>query len=73
MGFPIGDLFSIRYFLLAGAQTCELFENNLYVMATRKKSKETNSDLIAIIWSAEHFNFKFEKKIRKDGEKNIQL
>ena len=44
MGFPIGDLFSIRSFLLAGAQTCQLFENDL--MATCKRSKETNSDFI---------------------------
>ena len=56
MGFPIGDLFSIRSFLLAGAQTCQLFENDL--MATHKRSKETNSYFIARIWSAEHFNFK---------------
>ena len=55
MGFPIGDLFSIRSFLLAGAQTCQLFENDL--MATRKRSKETNSDFIVRTWSAEHFNF----------------
>ena len=27
-------------------------------MATRERSKETNSDFIAKIWSAEHFNFK---------------
>ena len=54
MGFPIGDLFSIRSFLLAGAQTCQLFENDL--MATNKRSKETNSDFIARIWSA--FNLK---------------
>ena len=48
MGFPIGDLFtvfSIISFLLAGAQTCKLLENDL--MATRKRSKETNSDFIA--------------------------
>ena len=56
MGFPIGDLFSIRYILLAGAQTCQLFENDL--MATCTRSKETNSDFIARIWSTEHFNFK---------------
>ena len=47
MGFPIGDLFSIRSFLLAGAQTCQLLENDL--MATRKRTKETNSDFIARI------------------------
>ena len=28
------------------------------LMATHKWSKETNSDFIARIWSAEHFNFK---------------
>ena len=56
MGFPIGDLWGIRYFLLAGSQTCQLFENEL--MATRKWSKETKSDFIVRIWSAEHFNFK---------------
>ena len=56
MGFPIGDLFSIISFLLAGAQTGQLFEN--YLMATRKRSKETNSNFIARIWPAEHFNFK---------------
>ena len=44
MGFPIGDLFSIRSFSLAGAQTYQLFENDL--MATHKRSKETNSDFI---------------------------
>ena len=27
-------------------------------MATRKRSKETNYDFKARIWSAEHFNFK---------------
>ena len=55
-GFPIGHLFSIRSFLLAGVQTCKLFEN--YQMDTCKRSKETNSDFIARIRSAEHFNFK---------------
>ena len=43
MGFPIAYLFSIRSVLLAGAQTCELFEYDL--MATCKRSKETISDL----------------------------
>ena len=47
MGFPIGDPFSIRSFLLAGAQTRQLFENDL--MATCKRSKESNSDFIARI------------------------
>ena len=56
MGFPIGDLWSIRYFYLAGSQTCQLFENEL--MATRKWSKETQSDCIVKIWYAEHFDFK---------------
>ena len=35
MGFPKGDLLSIRSFGLAGLQTCQLFENDL--MATRKR------------------------------------
>ena len=56
MGFPIGDLLSIRSFLLAGAQACQLFEND--PLATCKRSKETNSILILRIRSAEHFNFK---------------
>ena len=33
---------------------CHLFENDL--MATRKRSKDTNSYFIARIWSAKHFN-----------------
>ena len=45
MGFPIGDLFRRRSFLLGGAQTCQLFENDL--MATCKRSKEINSDFKA--------------------------
>ena len=56
MGFPIGHLFSIRLFLLSGAQTCQVFVNGL--MATCKRSKETNSHFIVRFWSAEHFNFK---------------
>ena len=44
MDFPIADVFSIRYFLLAGAQTCQLFVN--YLMATHNRSKETNSGFI---------------------------
>ena len=56
MGFPIVDLSSIRSFLLAGSQTCQLFENDL--MATRKWSKETKSYFIVSISSAEHFNLK---------------
>ena len=39
MGFPIGDLLSIRYVALAGVQTCQLFEND--IMTTRKRSIET--------------------------------
>ena len=45
VGFPTGDLFSIRSFLKAGTQTCQLFKNDL--MTTSKRSKETNSDFIA--------------------------
>ena len=55
MGFPIGDLFSIKS-VLADAQACHLFENDL--MATCKRSKETNSNIIARIGFAEHFNSK---------------
>ena len=57
MCFPIGNLLSIRYILLAGAQACQLFENDL--MATCKRSKETNpsfiarSDLLSIFSSPE--------------------
>ena len=82
MGFPIGDLWSIRSFYLAGSQTCQL-SNEL--MATRKWSKETKSDIIVRIWSAEHFNFKrnsiereviwintiFNFKMYEKGEHNI--
>ena len=55
MGFPIGDLISIRS--LVGAQTCQLFENGL--MAACKRSKETHSvflrgfDLLSILISNE--------------------
>ena len=57
MGFPIGDLLSIRFFfLLASAQTCQLFVNDL--MATPKRTNETNSNFIARIYSALHFNLK---------------
>ena len=56
MSFSIDDLFSIRSFLLAGAQTCHLFEIDL--MATHKRSKETKSIFIARIYSTEHLNFK---------------
>ena len=58
MGFPISNLFSIRSFLLAGAQTCKLFENDL--MATGKRSKEVYSyfDREDLILTAEHINFK---------------
>ena len=85
MGFPIGDLQSIRFFELAGSQTCLLFENDL--MATRKWSNETKSDFIVRIRSAEHFNFKrcsiereviwkntiFNKTLYEKGEHNIQF
>ena len=47
MSFPIDDLLSISCFLLAGVQTCLLFENDLKATCTHKRSKETNSDLIA--------------------------
>ena len=47
MGFLIGDLLSIRSFLFAGVHPCQLFENDL--MATRKRSKETNFTFIARI------------------------
>ena len=56
-------------------------------MVTRKRSKETNSDFIARIWSAEYFNFKrysiereviwtntiFNYKQYEIGEQNIQF
>ena len=85
MGFPIGDLWSISSFELAGSQTCQLLEN--YLMATRKWSKETKSDFIVRIWSAEHFNFKrywiereviwrntiFNEKLYEKGKLNIQF
>ena len=85
MGFPIGDLWSIQSFYLAGSQTCQLLENEL--MATRKWSKETKSDFIVRIWSAEHFNLKrysiereviwintiFNFKLYEKGEHNIQF
>ena len=44
-GFSIGYLCSIRSTLLDSAQTCQLFENEL--VATLKRSKETNYDFIA--------------------------
>ena len=47
MGFTLGDLFSIRSFLLASAQTCPLVENDL--MATHKRSKEINYNFTAKI------------------------
>ena len=56
MGYPTGDLFIIRSFLLAGGQACQLVENDL--IATCKRLKETNSNLIGRIWSAWHFNLK---------------
>ena len=85
MGFPIGDLWSTRSFKLAGSQTCHLFENDS--MGTRKWSKETKSDFIMRIWSAEYFNFKpysiereviwkntiFNQKLYETGEHIIQF
>ena len=47
MGFPIGDLLSIISFNIEGAHACQLFENDL--MATCKRSKETNLNFIARI------------------------
>ena len=43
-------------FLLAGVKSCQLFESDL--RATRKRAKQTHSDFIVRISSAEHFNFK---------------
>ena len=62
-----------------------MFENDL--MATRKWSKETKSDFLVRIWSAEHFNFKrysiereviwrntiFNLKLYEKCELNIQF
>ena len=63
MDFPIGDLLSITYIiLLASAQTCQLFKNDL--MAICKKSKETKYDFIARIRFAEHFK---RSSIEKEG------
>ena len=56
-------------------------------MATRKWSKETKSDFIVRIWSAEYFNSKsysiereviwkntiFNKKLYEKGDHNIQF
>ena len=57
-------------------------------MATHKWYKETKSDFIVRIWSAEHFNFKrysiereliwkkkydFQLKLFEKGEQNIQF
>ena len=53
MCFPICDPFSIIQFLLADAQPCQWFENDL--MTTCKRSNERSFDLIAMILSAEHF------------------
>ena len=85
MGFPIGYLCSIWSNLLASAQTCQLFENEL--VATLKRSKETNYDFLARIWSAGHFNFKLysiereviwkntilTKKMYENGNQNFQF
>ena len=56
MGFLICDLLNISSLLLAGARACQLFQNDL--MATSKRSKDTNLNFIARILSAEHFIFK---------------
>ena len=40
--------FSIRSFLLAGAQTCQLFKNDISATCTCKRSKENNSDFKAL-------------------------
>ena len=64
MGFPIGDLFRIRSFLLAVVQSYQLFEDNL--MATCKSPTKKQSNFIARFRSAEHFDFKrFHLKGRK--------
>ena len=55
-GFPMGDPKSIKSFLLGSAHTYYLFENEL--MDICKRSKETNSDFICRIESAERLNFK---------------
>ena len=52
MGLPIGILFSMRAFLLAGAQACQLFENDL--MDAWKRLQFYSEDFT----SAEQFNFK---------------
>ena len=52
MGFPFGDLFSMRSFLLTGAQACQLFENDL--MDACKRLQLYSEDFT----SAERFNFK---------------
>ena len=81
MGFPIGHLLSIRSFVLAGADACQLFEANC------KRSKETNLIFIAWISSAEHFNSKryltereviweimiFNLNLYENGEQNTQF
>ena len=81
MGFPIGDLFSIRSFLLAGAQACQLFENDL--MYACKYLQFYSVD----ITSAEHFNFKhylierevfrklrfFNWKLYENGKQSFQF
>ena len=71
MGFPIGYFCSIRSNLLASAQICQLFENEL--MSTLKRLKETNYDFTARIRSAEHFNFKRYSIERGNLKKKIRF
>ena len=55
MRFPKGDLFSIGSFLLAGEQTCQLYENDLVATGKRLKKKnpisKPRSDLLSIFIS----------------------
>ena len=80
----MGYFCSIRSNLLASAQICQLFENEL--MSTLKRSKETNYDFIGRIRSAELFNFKrysiergnlkntiFNLKLYENGDQNFQF
>ena len=67
MGFSIGDLFHIRSVLLVGAQTCQLFENDL--MAACKRSKETYSDFIARI----DLLMIFYSRLYEKDEQNIKF
>ena len=65
MGVPIGYHFSIKSFILASAHTC------LFLEEVARSKKKTNSDFMAMIWSAEHFNFSESKKNGK-GRESIQ-